>query len=583
MTSLTPGRLLVSLKGHLNSITDLQYSHAGDRLLTGSEKDGVVRVWAWEFDPAAPVYADGSKPVKHSHVLIKLTNPNSAFRAASREPRRPNRTSAPNSISCDAAIWTCDDSKIVTSQCELAKKTGSEIKPGSQYLCLWDSFTGQCLLAIGGAHAMQCSVLKPHPSDPALFCSAGTDGIAKVWDCESASTLYSYKNTLEFGFMLDDRELGKSVPFLDGCFFPDGSGLLLADEMGRVSIFDTKRSKMDRRAAPVWMKEQYFSNDKYDLLYHSNGYCIEKGSGRPPHLAPRSRCDSLDLSLPEEVCEALKKLSGPMPLDVQTARNHRLMKRSSAEILSHRRFSMPGNIVAQFDTKSTVLVHLGDEPVEGTRGAPASGQATTEGDNGTSNRPPSRLSSNYRWGDFSDNEINDAEENDSDDEDFQLDEGRSRQTSVLETLDSDDDLEFLDEPARSRRHSRRVIGVHSDESDDEFDEILGAINSPSGPFVADYDRYLFRCQGSVDREWLRRQESTSSYAGRRCYSPQLGDTVVYIPRAHFQEVGEYPGIMDPPWRDWPEGSVWPVVRCCIRHIRYRFPFKAYYGRGNAGR
>jgi hypothetical protein len=202
---------------------------------------------------------------------------------------------------------------------------------------------------------------------------------------------------------------------------------------------------------------------------------------------------------------------------------------------------------------------------------------------GTGARRNQRLSSNWRWRDYSDlPEEGDEDEPDSaDDDEFQLvEESRSRHSSALldsemESEDDEEEVEYTE--ASPQRRSQRYAAMR-DSDDEDLVEFMSTNNTPFGPFAGDYETYFFKMPESrarhVSREWLRRVESNSSYAGRRCYAPQLGDTVVYIPRAHQETISAFPSLAAP-WQEWPEEAAWPVVQCCIRHIRYRFPFKAY--------
>ena len=46
----TDEHLVAELVGHVSPITDIQMSNLGDRLLTGSQIDGNVRVWSFSKD-----------------------------------------------------------------------------------------------------------------------------------------------------------------------------------------------------------------------------------------------------------------------------------------------------------------------------------------------------------------------------------------------------------------------------------------------------------------------------------------------------------------------------------------------------
>jgi WD40 repeat protein len=591
-------RLFLTLQGHLSPITDLHYSNRGDRLITASQKDGVVRIWTWNVDSDTnlrhQVSSQESRTRSTSHILIKLTNPSASstsdLRPSGHGPRsRPNR-SINTSISCDVAVWTHDDTKIITSQCELAKQNSNDIVAGSQYLFLWDSFTGRCLIGIPGAHAMACPVVLPHPSIAAVFCSAGADGFVKIWDWERGKCIFSHENTATFG-PIEAHERGKNFGYLDGDFSPDGMALVLSDDGGRVTVLDPFSSQPYSWFSPEWMKEQYFSNDYYDLFYDSNGYCIERGSERPPHLAPRgARCSHSGAPFSVQVNDAFKGLIGPTPVDENSARWNRVLVRSMIVHRQQENVTNRGNIVRQFDAETTILlkgsgmlpITLPSKPAHQADliESPENNRSRT----GVVTGSVRRLSSNYRWRDYSDLDVAEDEEHETDDEDFELNEANNGTHRVGGILDSDSDevmeLENDLESVKSSRRSRRHLD-DDDLSSDEYIEYMSTNNVPSGLFIADYDLHFFRMMSrdegnSVKRLWLRRNESSSSYGGRKTFTPQIGDAVVYIPRTHQNTLATYPGVQTPPWQNWPDEAQWPVVRCSIRHIRFRFPYKAYH-------
>jgi hypothetical protein len=124
------------------------------------------------------------------------------------------------------------------------------------------------------------------------------------------------------------------------------------------------------------------------------------------------------------------------------------------------------------------------------------------------------------------------------------------------------------------------VDIGSD--DEEIAEFMSTNNTPSGDYIRDFNiaGHFWRLTGSrnVKRSWLKRYESDTSYKGLKTYAPQLGDSVVYIPRAHYESIKDFPSF-SPPWKRWPDGAVWPIVRCRIRGVRYRFPYIDYYRRG----
>ena len=586
LSNLDGGKLLLTLKGHLGPITDLQYSNRGDRLLSASQKDGMVRISSWNADPAVARVQDSNRDAPTSHILIKLVDPDQERSdTATVNRRRPSKSSS--FISCDVATWTCDDSKVLTSQCTLIKPAEPDIVPCSQYIFVWDSLTGVCLMGISEAHTMQCPALIPHPRDASLACSAGADGVMCLWNLESCERIYSHVNSVDFG-PVDPNEIGKKSGFLDGAFSTDGLTLVLTDDSGRVSIFNT-----DQKAGwsvPDWMTEQYFANDYYELLYQPNGYCLERGSELPPHIAPRGvRCSFTGSPWRETVNHAFKRLGGPSPIQPRISRLSRFEARN--KLMVAKRFSRglssnrvsgstskalffdgkgAGDLLKICSTKSEVAIS-----VPSRRGTARGSPTTTQ-----------RLSSNWRWRDYNDVLANENEDDaiETDDEDFQL--ARGSHHGPIDDSDSDTEMGSRADvhPARSSNRTARRVHVDSESEDDFPEESLSTINEPFGPFKADYQEHLFRIvkQGEeekIQRKRFKRVESTSSYEGRRSYTPQVGDTVVYIPRAHFECLKDFATIPRP-WEDWPRDADWPLVQCKVRNVRYRFPFKLYLKDGH---
>ena len=589
-------RLLLTLKGHLSPITDLEYSSSGDRILSASQKDGVVRIWSWTVDPASTDQVSGSSVVSPSarncqvsHIVIKLTNPNSS-RAEERQQgrRRPSRTAGSN-VSCDVAAWLRDDRSIITSQCELAKQTSTEIVPGSQYIFIWDSYTGQCLLGIAGAHTVQCAVVVPHPTEPSLVCSAGADGKAQLWNVETGKCIFAHQNTVEFG-PIEARDRGQISAYLDGSFSPDGAHLVLTDDAGRVTVLDCAMQVQSPRPYPTWMREQYFANDYYDLLYDPDGYCIERGSEQPPHLAPRGvRCSHSGVSWGEMVNNNFKLLTGPIPVAEYDIWWDRIKRRSRGDLPYQKRVQR-GNIVGQYDHATTTLVSASGEampPSKVTSGVAVVAEAAAE--EVSASRASPQLSRNWRWRDYSDVLMeeglnnDDDEQPDSDDDSFEPANVRNGAHGGSESDGGADAPEervpegFQPDNRQSSRNRRRRYVDGEPSSDEELVEYMSSNNTPSGPFVSDYDFHYFRIPQSsrLHRRWLRRNESDSSYNGTKSYVPQVGDSVVYIPRAHHETITNFPSLV-PPWQSWPDEAVWPVVCCSVRYIRYRFPFKTYF-------
>ena len=98
--------LVCRLTGHKKTVTDINYSHTGDRLFSGSMSEGIIRVWSW---------AAGYTNLTHFVLNMTTTLEEDAKTdaAAEAEEERHKRKTIPG---CDNALWTCDDKMIITSQ-----------------------------------------------------------------------------------------------------------------------------------------------------------------------------------------------------------------------------------------------------------------------------------------------------------------------------------------------------------------------------------------------------------------------------------------------------------------------------------
>ncbi|KAL3920258.1 MAG: hypothetical protein SGILL_003351, partial [Bacillariaceae sp.] len=610
---------LLKLTGHVSTITDLFYSNAGDRILSASQKDGVARIWNVA---GAMTSADGDKRV--TQIVIKLIDPSSKRPLQSIRRRPGNSTTTHSSkVSCDVAVWTHDDSMIVTSQCVLLKQNGSEVQPGSQYICVWLSRTGLCLMGISGAHKKACNVVIAHPLDSSLICTASADGFAKVWDLEQGKCIFTHQNKLEVG-PVDESSTGG---YLDGAFNPDGTTIVLTDDSGQVSIFDSiaKQDDLSNNGSSLfWIRDQYFSNDYYELFYDSGGYCIEKGSRKPPHLAPKSRGTHKGSSFSgaDEITETFKKLLGPVPLNEDVCRWQRedVLTRGKTERTPYAGIASDGIRIAvrELDPLSTLIIK-GVDHVDADE--TAAGKRPKRQTSSPSNSNRRNESARFSYLGYEDLLMREGLEDDipeSEDEEFEPAAARtSRDRRLDEDIDDseDDDLDDMsfnsheegrtrrrrrtarsnnasqERQVRAQRRAHRRSNMSSDfmeiDSDDDMIAQFVSINkTPSGPYLRDFSRegHLWKLKSSSDarrvhREWLRRDESDLSYVGKKFYTPQCGDSVVYIPRAHYETIKEFPSL-SPPWQDWPTGTAWPIVRCTVQNMRFRFPYEDYFRQSN---
>ncbi|KAL9187228.1 hypothetical protein ACHAXT_001331 [Thalassiosira profunda] len=620
-------RLLATLRGHSHPVTDMQYSTVGDRLLTASMKEGTVCVWSWGTEGSAgqPARSPGvhAKFAQLSRLTLDL-----APAAGGGAPRTKGARPDAPVVHCDGAAWTCDDLKVITSQSSPMKAAGNaiqEIVPGSQMLYVWDSRSGRCLMGITGSHTSLCSAVAPHPSLPTVVATAGADGAIHVWDLARGALLLPRQYI--------GARAGRSGDQQRAAFSPDGLYLVATDENGRVTILDTLRqaARPSSSAAadtsaidpPEWMKEQYFAHDYYDLLYDpTTGRCVERGSELPPHLAPRGvRCTHEGVAHPEGAREVYRGLGGPEPLPPNAVRWERdCMRIRGAQVRTEgglisqngrrgsRTVRAPG--LAMGSTTTALLAPSGGLLPHQKRSAPRTAGPRPPGAAANRNRGPRHvrtLSNRYDWRDaYADPESD--RDDDADDEDFDLRHARPSRSRDDDDLDDESGDEDEDEdgespyprrrgsrggrrpadaaPGPTRASSRQISRRAYDEvdsDDDELHEMMSTHVTPSGEWAADWTvaRHAFRLPrgagGRVQRRWVGRTSREGNRSGRRTFCPQVGDSVVYIPRAHHDVLQKFPiPGYSPPWASWPTHSPWPVVRCQVTRVRYRFPFEMHY-------
>lgn len=593
-------RLLAVLRGHTNTVTDMKYSSAGDRLLTASIKDGNVCIWSGFHAEVIPT--------SFSNISKLCLQLNTASHVAHG-----------SKVHCDGVAWTCDDLKVITSQSCPQKASGTDIIPDTQMLYVWDSHSGKCLMGINASHSSLCSALAPHPFLPSVVASAGSDGVVNVWDLDRGDCFFTHLNTLIHGPIEPSTDRGRRCGCLEVLFSPDGLNLLVTDDSGRVTILDTQvpacNQSVAEKVVMEALSEQYFANDYYELAYDENGNCIEKGSEQPPHLAPGGvRCSHEGVPVSEAMRDLFLPLKGPLPLPSYFAtrcRNDIRCRGAQSALDGGLVYKCLINQVKRFATSrySDFSTRCGSAIVVTKDGTFVQNEMI----NSSSQRPlgstgyrnhkrnksaESSLSSRYHWVDFNDLPDSDDDAEDQFDKDYHgLDEsceedvlstsghrghslggrGRSRRSRRL-TSDDESHEHRLPSRASSRRATQHIYHELSSD-DDQLQEMMSAHTKPSGKFAKDWcvSGHIFRLprgKGSlIHRSWVQR----SSYQRRKCYSPQVGDLVVYIPKAHDDTLRRFV-VNDyaPPWKSWPTTTSWPVVLCKIAHARYRFPFETNY-------
>ncbi len=578
-------RLLTSLRGHNKRITEIKYSSAGDRLLTASDNDGNVCIWS-----GFPMDAVPSRFLNVSKLFINLS--------------LPSRCGNKSKVRCDGVAWTCDDLNVVTLQSIPASATRYDVSPGSHMIYVWDSYSGKCLMGVKDSHTAVSIALAPHPFLTSVVAVAGLDGCVKVWDLDRGDCFYTHVNSLLNGPVEQPTDRGKRCGCIEVQFSPDGLNLVVTDDSGRVTILDTQVPAWLRSGADSVEKvsEQYFANDYYELEYEENGNCIEKGSEQPPHLAPGGvRCSHEGVPHSETMRNLFHHLKGPLPLPyisaVYDVRYRGTQSRFEGS-MGRKYSSTQMKTISASRFESTVVLTQDGSLVDDTTLTRSASSTADNRHKSKKKTAKTTLSSRYHWVDYNDLADSGEDGEDQFDNDYQgpddssEDDGYSPYRQRGQTLGgrrgsrrthreaSDDESHEHRRSARasSRRATQQLYHELSSD-DDHLQEMMSAHTKPSGKYVDDWviSGHMFKLPrggGSfVHRSWLHR----TTYQGRKCYCPQVGDSVVYVPKAHNDTLRRFP-IHDytPPWTSWPTVTSWPVVLCKVMQVRYRFPYETNY-------
>jgi len=426
---------LASLTGFLSPITDISYSSKGDRLLSASLKDGVIRIWSWAEEIERRLYRLTPLLIRlsdHSSSATTCSNRNNSSSnnsAASRRQAQQRNARQAQNILCDVACWTCDDQYILTAQSHTTLATENK-------LSVYDSYSGTCLVQISTESSNSCIV--PHPTHARTFAVGSSAGEVCVFTFDPSTRrydcLYRFTNLLEYGPVNDENLRNKPVGFLEGHWDKDGDALVMTDDSGRAVLFQVRTALQQHLELPMWMKEQYFASDYYELTYDPNLYPIDSRSQMLPHLCPRSaRVNHMGSSLMNHVSEEVFEVMGPVPLEETKLCKDRASLEQYLEVeypLVLRRNVSEGKSILAHPPSHDMHVRRGGAPVLSSKLQPQRsptnnrGQPRSQRQTSQSRSQPRQLSSNYRYLDYAPDSASDNE--DDDDEEFTVGDARRR-------------------------------------------------------------------------------------------------------------------------------------------------------------
>ncbi|RCV45152.1 hypothetical protein SETIT_9G430500v2 [Setaria italica] len=131
-------------------------------------------------------------------------------------------------------------------------------------ICVWNASDGSLVHSLIG-HKESTFVLDVHPFNPRIAMSAGYDGKTIIWDIWEGKPVQIY-------------ETGH-FKLVDGKFSPDGTSLILSDEIGQIFIIGTGQGESQKDAK----YDQFFLGDYRPLIRDTNGSVIDQETQLIPH------------------------------------------------------------------------------------------------------------------------------------------------------------------------------------------------------------------------------------------------------------------------------------------------------------
>ncbi|KAI3990128.1 hypothetical protein MKX01_029106 [Papaver californicum] len=149
-------------------------------------------------------------------------------------------------------------------------------------ICVWNARDSSLVHSLTG-HSESTYVLDVHPFNPRIAMSAGYDGKTIVWDIWEGTPIRVY-------------EIGR-FKLVDGKFSPDGTSIVLSDDVGQIYILSTGQGESQKDAK----YDQFFLGDYRPLIQDTHGTALDQET----QLVPYRRniqdplCDASMIPYPE--------------------------------------------------------------------------------------------------------------------------------------------------------------------------------------------------------------------------------------------------------------------------------------------
>ncbi|XP_010546988.1 PREDICTED: PH-interacting protein isoform X2 [Tarenaya hassleriana] len=131
-------------------------------------------------------------------------------------------------------------------------------------ICVWNASDGSLVHSLTG-HSASTYVLDVHPFNPRIAMSAGYDGKTIVWDIWEGVPIQIYEIS--------------HYKLVDGKFSPDGTSIILSDDVGQLYVLSTGQGESQKDAK----YDQFFLGDYRPLIQDTYGNVLDQETQLPPY------------------------------------------------------------------------------------------------------------------------------------------------------------------------------------------------------------------------------------------------------------------------------------------------------------
>ncbi|CEP16980.1 hypothetical protein [Parasitella parasitica] len=295
-----------TLEGHMGSVTDLAYSHDGQRILSGCQ-DGTARIW--KFDKQQKQWSSIILSLKESiSTDTSIVQPSTVgstvmSRTASMNNQNGLNDTASTSMTTeefgtlmpgfdDNDLNAMEPMPMEIDMLEPSTANDTFLDPPKVSMIAWSADDRWCFVAsnygeirvyyaysgemacVLKGHEGEIYALDNHPLDSSTILSAGYDGNVILWDVLKKKVVNCTKH--------------EGRTFTDCKFSKDGMKYAITDEEGHCTLFGIGGLDKDYEQVRSWERGQYFMSDYQALRHYADGSFVDEPTQQLPYALPFS-------------------------------------------------------------------------------------------------------------------------------------------------------------------------------------------------------------------------------------------------------------------------------------------------------